>query len=318
LVPGVTFEVIQLTPEVAKELLDRLPERQRAQSQRSIDRYASDLLEGEFPFTGDPIRVDVNGELIDGQHRCVAVMETGITVPALVIRGLPTERIRYFDGGRPRRFQDDLRIAGYANHANLATLTTRVWHWQHGNYGYMGIPYVRNAIYSNTQPTRAQLWATLHNTDNLPSAVTNGNRIGARMPNAPVSVISFVWWLLGTNNLDAREKFFHELVDGSVDNGAAYPINVLRRQLTRRMGPTEAREGYVWIVYFIKAYNAWVEGRSISYLRMPVPVRWNSLPMPHGMERPGLDTEIGQELDGARDAEEAYGDDEEAYLEDEE
>lgn len=287
LVPGIEFEVVELTPELAEEYLTKLPERQRKLSERTVNRYASDLLEGEFPFTGDPIRFNVDGELIDGQHRCTAVVAAGQAVPVLVIRGLGQEMIRFFDGGRTRKFADDLKIHGYPNHANLAALCVRVWHWTHGNYGYMGVPYVRNPIYADTAPTRAQLWATLSEFEGLANCVTHGQRLHHLMPNAPVSVFSFVWWLLGSHDIDAREKFFHELTEGSEVNGANYPINVLRRALTRRRGPAEDRAGHIWIAYIIKAYNAWAEGRSISYLRMPVPVNWNTLPLPVGMERPG-------------------------------
>lgn len=288
LVPHVTFEVIDLTPELAQEYLAKLPERQRTLSQRSVDRYASDLLEGEFPFTGDPIRFNTDDELIDGQHRCSAIIAANVAAPTLVIRGLGEDMIRFFDGGRSRKFPDDLKIAGWTNHTALAALTNRVWNWEHGNYGYMGVPFVRNALYADTSPTRSQLWATLQAHAELPNCTNHGQRVHHHMPNAPSSVAGFVWWLLGQVDIDAREKFFHELIEGSSTNGANYPINVLRRTLTRRMNPSEERAGHVWIAYFIKAYNAWAEGRTLSYLRMPVPVQWNTLPLPLGMARPGL------------------------------
>lgn len=287
LTPGVEFEVLTLTKELAEEYLTHLPERQRSQSERTIDRYASDLLSDQFPFTGDPIRFNTDGELIDGQHRCTAVVESGVPIVALVIRGLGADMIRFFDGGRTRRFPDDLRINGFANHTALAAITGRVWHWQHGNFGYMGVPYVQNALYANTAPTRAQLWTTLQEHPELPEVTTHAQRIHNHVPNAPSSVIGLAWWLLGQVDMDAREKFFYELVQGPSVNGPEYPITVLHRTLTRRLNQSEEREGHIWLAYIIKAYNAWAQGRSISYLRMPVPLRWDRLPMPHGMARPG-------------------------------
>lgn len=288
LVPGVEFEVLTLTPELAEEYLTRLPERQRAQSERTVDRYASDLLADQFPFTGDPIRFNEDGELIDGQHRCTAVVESGIPIVALVIRGLGPDIIRSLDGGRSRKFPDDLRIHGYSNHTALAAITGRVWHWKHGNFGYMGVPYVQNAIYANTAPTRAQLWKTLQEHPDLPEVTTHAQRIHSHVPNAPASVLGLAWWLLGQVDVDAREKFFYELVQGPSVNGPEYAITVLSRTLTRRLQQHEEREGHIWLAYIIKAYNAWAEGRTMSHLRMPVPLRWNLLPMPLGMQRPGL------------------------------
>lgn len=289
----VTFEVVLLTPELAAEFLEALPERQRRMSMRTVDRYCADILAGQFPFTGDPIRFNLDGELIDGQHRCQAVLETSEAVPVLVIRNLGADLIRFFDSGRTRRFPDDLRIAGYANHLNLAALTARVWHWEHGNYGYMEYPYVANPVYSNTTPTRAMLWKTLQDHPELPEVVTHGGRISRYVPNAPASVVALAWWLLGKADIDAREKFFHELVNGSAQGGPEYPITVLHRLMTRRMGTTEHRPGPIWLAYIIKAYNAWLEGRTISYLRMPSPVTWSALPMPQGLERPGVQARDG-------------------------
>ena len=287
LVPGVEFEVIELTPEIAAEFLTKLPEGQRSMSERSVDRYAADLMADQFPFTGDSIKFNAKDELIDGQHRCQAVIVSEEPTPMLVIYGLNDDTIRFLDGGRSRKFPDDLKIHGYANHTALAAITQRVWQWQHGNYGYMGVPYVQNALYANTTATRAQLWKQLNEEPTLAETTTHAMRIHRYLGNAPVSVIGLVWWLLGQVDADAREKFFYELVEGSEQTGPEYPINVLRKVLTRRMNPGEEREGHIWLAYIIKGYNAWAEGRSISYLRMPVPIRWNSLPMPYGMVRPG-------------------------------
>lgn len=285
LVPGVGFEVKILTPTLAADFLTRLPERQRLLSPRSVDRYATDMNDKQFPFTGDPIRFNVAGELIDGQHRCHAVIESGESVPVLVITGLQ-DVIHFIDGGRTRRFPDDLRINGYANHVALAALVSRVWHFEHGNYGYQGVPYIQDALYANVQPSRSQLWQTLRAHPELVEVITNAHRVHRYLPNAPLSVTALVWYLLGSIDVDAREKFFYELTQGADQTGPEYPITVLRRTLTRAMNPGESREGHIWLAYYVKGYNAWAEGRTISYLRMPVPVRWNSLPLPVGMERP--------------------------------
>lgn len=280
LLPGLKFRVVMLDPKMAADLLDRLPERQRRQSVRSIDRYAGDMLDGEFPFTGDAIRLNDKGELDDGQHRCQAVIASGVSIPTLIIEGLPPERIRNYDSGRNRNFADDLRINGYRNHALLGSLTARVWHWLHGNYGYMGVPMVQNPLYSNTSPTRAQLWSVLQDHEELVEITTHAQRVARSTPNVTATVNGMAWWLFGQVDVDLREMFFHELVNGSEENGAEYPINVLRRAATRRMRPTENREQYVWLAYYIRTWNAWLAGETLSYLRMPTPVRWDTLPQP--------------------------------------
>ena len=284
LIPGITMEIVELTPELAKEFLDRLPERQRNMSHPTVDQYASDMLEGEWYFLGDPIRFDPEGWLIDGQHRCTSVVESGKPVPAMVLRGLPSDRMRVLDTGRKRTFADALRIEGYSNHTNLSAITTRIWHWEHGNFAYKGVPMVQNALYAQTTPTHAQLWATFEAHPNLPETTTHAQRLYRYTSNVPASVTGFAWWLLGKSDLNKREAFFHELVQGSTQNSPEYPINVLRRVVTRRMSPNERPEGWVWLAYYIKAWNAWYNEQSISLLRMPAPARWNTLPQPMGLD----------------------------------
>lgn len=284
LIPGITMEIVELTPELAKEYLERLPERQRNMSERTVDGYASDMLEGEWYFIGDPIRFDPDGWLIDGQHRCTAVIESDRVEPVLVIRGLPADRIRVVDTGRKRTFADALRIEGYPNHMNLAAITTRVWHWEHGNFGYKSVPMVQHALYANTNPTHAQLWSTLREHPQLVEVTTHAQRIYRYTPNVPASVTGFAWWVLGKADTDKREAFFHELVQGSAKNNPEYPLNVLKRVVTRRMTAHEKPDSWVWLAYYIKAWNAWYNDQSISYLRMPTPARWDTLPKPMGLE----------------------------------
>lgn len=289
LVPGVTFQVMEVTPEIAEEWLLSVPERQRRKSITTYEKYATDMSEGAFSFTGDPIRFDTSDECIDGQHRLTGIVESQKAQVLLVIRGLPTRVIHNIDTGRMRSFADTLRIEGYTNPRALAAVTGRLWHWVHGNYGRPGLPRVSNAIHTGTAPSRNLLMRTLLDNEVLVTAAHQGNHLASYLPNAPASIYALSWFVLTGVDVDLREQFWHELLHGPAQNNPEYPITVLRRALTRRRGETEKMADWVWLAYIFRTWNAWLTGESISYLRMPSPVRWDTLPQPLTPAEVGLE-----------------------------
>lgn len=67
---------------------------------------------GNFALTGDSVKFDYNGNLIDGQHRLTAIRDSSVAVYLLVVRGLePTVRA-VIDTGSKRSAADALRMAG--------------------------------------------------------------------------------------------------------------------------------------------------------------------------------------------------------------
>jgi hypothetical protein len=71
------------------------------------------MTNGDFQFTGDPIKFTGDGELIDGQHRLAAVQQSGLTLEFTVVRGLPREAQDVVDigAGRTRLTHAEIRHA---------------------------------------------------------------------------------------------------------------------------------------------------------------------------------------------------------------
>jgi hypothetical protein len=83
------------------------------------------MVAGNFQDRGDPIRFDKNGFLVDGQHRLMAIVESGIPQRLLVIRGLDPEMIQFIDQDRSARTPaDSLRLLGAPNVNALAGALT--------------------------------------------------------------------------------------------------------------------------------------------------------------------------------------------------
>lgn len=117
--PSGTIESV--TPAVAQEWLDTYNVLNRKLKPRVVAMYARDMANGDWVFNGDTIRFDTDGNLLDGQHRLHAVVQSGVTVPMLVIWGLdPASRV-VIDSGAKRSKGDALQLAGYQNTAALGS-----------------------------------------------------------------------------------------------------------------------------------------------------------------------------------------------------
>lgn len=106
-IPGSEIETrwVLVTPEIAKLYLVANTEN-RNQRLKHIDRLVSDMTEDRFLITHQGIAFDENGEMIDGQHRCEAIIESGKNQWMLVTTGLPSEAKRVIDGGAKRAAHD--------------------------------------------------------------------------------------------------------------------------------------------------------------------------------------------------------------------
>ena len=110
---GVVYQLPALTPAMAKQLLGRVPDRQRKCRANRVAAMVRALEEGDYKWTGEPIRLDPKDHLVDGQHRVTAIADSGVTVynMLLVVMADPLA-VAYIDEGLVRNVQDRRRILG--------------------------------------------------------------------------------------------------------------------------------------------------------------------------------------------------------------
>ena len=84
----VKAQVIYVTPEMASQWL-RSNTANRKPSQAAVKRWAEIMKAHSWKLCSDAIAFDVNGVLINGQYRLMAVIESGMTQPFLVAYNFP-------------------------------------------------------------------------------------------------------------------------------------------------------------------------------------------------------------------------------------
>lgn len=107
--PYSTYE--DIGPELAMAYLERNVNN-RALRQGKVDRISKSILRGRWKVTHQGIGFDVDGNLIDGQHRLWAIVEAGATVRMMVTRGLAPDANEGIDDVTNRQASDILHYRG--------------------------------------------------------------------------------------------------------------------------------------------------------------------------------------------------------------
>ena len=144
--PPVEPQLILITPELAYEALTYHNEtlglnggRQQRPLRPSLSReYQRRMTSGVWRETAQPIQFDRAGRLLDGQHRCDALLQADVAIPMWVFFGRPEEDFAVTDIGVMRSNGDVFAIHGVPNAKNAAAITRAVATLKHGSYSKGG------------------------------------------------------------------------------------------------------------------------------------------------------------------------------------
>lgn len=129
---NVEAKIETVTPEMAKDWLEGQA-KNRKWKRDVVDRYKSEMVQGNWQINGQPIIIDAQGRLIDGQHRLMAIIETGLSIKMLIVRGIREDAIKTIDTGKKRSMGDIFQMQGVYN-SKLISRTAKllyIWNLKH-------------------------------------------------------------------------------------------------------------------------------------------------------------------------------------------
>jgi hypothetical protein len=241
-----------IPPGLAKKYLATMPKNRRVRKKHA-DNLTLLMKDGHWKKTGDAIRFNQKGELIDGQHRLMAVIASGITIRTLVIREVPNNAFMDLDTGAVRSPGDLLSIAGHKfsnNIASIIRLANSILEIEDGKVG-------PTSFGKRKMPPATLLkWGRDYG-DGLLDAVKITTTADARNVCRPPSVFGALYFLFADYNPKAAKEFFETLAEGAdFEYRKEDPIYVLRRTL---LGMREKkhlkRPNYYKAAITIKAWN---------------------------------------------------------------
>lgn len=125
-----------IDPSLAKILLEANV-RNRPISVSHVDALARDMLSGNWRLTHQGIAVDVDGRLVDGQHRLTAIVKTGVTIRMHVTYNVEPESFHSIDVGiQPRSVAQIAQlIRGTKNSTLVVAAVKQIWFMLEDNSG---------------------------------------------------------------------------------------------------------------------------------------------------------------------------------------
>jgi len=127
----VTVSVQEITPQAASEMLERNYRNNRSINARRVETYAADMKAGKWTFTGEPIVFDVDGDLVNGQHRLTAIIKSGIAIASLIVEGVEDQAVTNMDQNMPRTLRNVLEFLSYDNPSELARTLSAASVYEH-------------------------------------------------------------------------------------------------------------------------------------------------------------------------------------------
>lgn len=252
--PEVVVETI--TPEEAGDYLE-VNDVNRAVRASLVERFTNVMLAGGWHLNGETIKFDFDGNLIDGQHRLMAVVEAGRAQQFVVVRNLPPVSRASIDTGARRTLADWLRMNGEVDAVNLATALN--WYYRLTAFEDPRIP-------QSEYPTYEQSMVLLKRNPGLRDTVKHWRSRFAEVTTRAALMSALVYRF---SEIDPnRAETFAELVWTGAELARGDPILVLRRFLARdRMEASgRAQRGIQVAAVTIKAFNGWRIGQAVASL----------------------------------------------------
>lgn len=103
--------VMKVTPELAMVWLGKNIVNNRKIDTKKVADYAEDMTAGRWQLNSEAISFNVDGQLVDGQHRLKAVIKAGVPVDMYVTYDVPNESV-IFNRGRSRSIANVLQMKG--------------------------------------------------------------------------------------------------------------------------------------------------------------------------------------------------------------
>lgn len=118
-------EILRVTPSLAKEWLNK-NHKNRKVNNVNLKFLISEMENGRWMDNGASISFDVDNNLIDGQHRLLAIIDTGMAFDFSIVTGLSPDTFATFDTGKIRSAPDVLGAEGYSYSSNKASFISAI------------------------------------------------------------------------------------------------------------------------------------------------------------------------------------------------
>lgn len=268
--PAETGYRVDLTPAEAQKLLPRNT-RNRPISRVHVERLKHEMINGRWQFNGEAIKWSSEGTLLDGQHRLTALAEiqSEISVPFFMIYGLSITAQDTMDQPRIRSAGDQLAIDGLAENSDSKTLAGAI---------RLHIQWKTGRLFGDQTRLKISTPEVIQWAKDNPDSLALMHEIMANDPYRKIEVrgslsLCTIFHFSSIDREDARE--FAILLAKGAGLFEGNPIHTLRERLHRIRTTGLKMSDRDYIAFFVQAWNAFRENRTMLKYQRPRGGSWS-------------------------------------------
>ena len=273
--PVLTMEYVEVTPDMAWDFLSRTTIKNRFITQSTVHKYARQIMAERWCVTGEALKFDDVGNLLDGQHRLWGFIETGLeSAVFLVIKNIPASSQSFIDTPKPRTPANTLEMEGVPD-PRIAAATVKMLN----EYEHNRMP--GSSAWRVALDNQGIYQYTLDHPDVLTSVSAVADSKGLKDLGKPAT-IAFTHCVTSRLNPTVAADFWRRIAEADYD-GLGDPVQRIRERLIiARRQPHSTVSPTMTAALIFKAWNAAVRGRTIGNLnwvqrgekmeKFPVPI----------------------------------------------
>lgn len=260
------IQVETITPETAKFYMT-MNKGNRSLSQRTIAEYSRQMKAGKWHLTHQGVAFDEAGELLDGQHRLRAIIDSGVSVQMVVTRNMPRSTFMVLDSGQKKQARQ--LLDGELKHRTSIASAARYLLVVEGKAGVGSqTNYIVDSCYWTSATTSdilecVERWPELQEAARLASSIYTNSRITKAPHTAVIAQIM-------------RTPFANRLPDwaNGLEYGAGLQLGDPRlalRDKFLRLSSSREHEGIGKTLAYsviVKSWNAFATNKQLKVARM--------------------------------------------------
>lgn len=256
-----------MTPSWAAEILKNNTHN-RSIRESQVAQIAEDIRLGLWMLTPQTVSIATDGQLLDGQHRLMAVVLAQRPVEMMLATDCPKESFAAIDIGRARTAGDILTIEG-SKHANATAAIIR-----YANLYLRSPGLIWSAGPTSSSVTKQEILSIYRADPRMWDAITETASSFRSSPHVLVSAVGAFLYLYysGHSPVKDDQKFcveYMRLYSSGANLSAGSPILALKNWQTWQHSSIHARKAQTQLACHIKAYKYWRAGTELKIFKQP-------------------------------------------------
>lgn len=257
---NLSISVQMIGPERAATMLEKRG-KQRNLSEGHVNMLKGDMDDGKYFFTGEPIIFNESDECIDGQHRLTAVVNSGVTLPFLVLKmknkKMADVAVMVMNACKRRSDADFLTKRGDKNCHLVSAITRLVIDSLTGSLKSRGSKVYSTRVLEDTRVKFPDIYDAAHYVGGLTKALKF----------CTPSILGYLRWKTHRLHPSESDAFFDRLDSGTIPEKES-AVSLLRDRLLMEKNDklsnlTKQNE----LALLIKAWNLFLQRKRVKQLR---------------------------------------------------